>query len=473
MADLLSSDPTQKQRAALIWRYLSGMDIAALGDEDHLADTINYLQRSVELDPDERDTQLRLIAALRQQGTLQPARAALELALPRFPKDAALLLEAVQLALASKAFKKAVGLAKQVLEIDPINPTVRRLVGQAHFSHARKQIKASNFELARKELGAAAEWLRDAEDVATLNLLRALANDDAAGDSCLREAVANLGGGLAGGFQLALEAGRLGMNVTALLKRGGVDLKAAANIDAVVTLARAIEVAQENEKTLRAALLPLRPVLKRAQAGHFAEADFRVICEAWLRAKEYELLRHYADAALKHWPQRPVFVYFKATSYSDKLYLMPMQLQHQLERAADACDAQNDRQTSQRIQRLFAAFDAAMDAVIYPPEDDDFNGGVDIDIGEPGAAFEMLLQMGGEEMLFKIARQAMGKAAFEALRKQLGGSNKDFARALIKVMTQEARASGLPLPPLMPPAPPRKPTPIKPAQDIQRDLFDD
>jgi hypothetical protein len=86
--------------------------------------------------------------------------------------------------------------------------------------------------------------------------------------------------------------------------------------------------------------------------------------------------------------------------------------------------------------------------------------------------------MGGEELLFKIARQAIGKAAFEALRKQMGGSDKEFARALIQVMTQEARASGMPMPPLMPPAPPRKPAPqkpvpLKPAQDIQRDLFDD
>jgi tetratricopeptide (TPR) repeat protein len=493
LAEMLTGDASQKQRAALIWRSLSGIDIAALGDEDVLADSINCLQRSVELDPDERETQLRLIAALRHQGELQQARGALDRALPRFPKDAALLLEAVQVALASKAFKKAVGLAKQVLEIDPINPTVRRLVGQAHFSHARKQIKANNLTAAGKELDAADAWLRDAEDFATLKLLRALTCDDTAADSRLREAVADLGdlagqpaGKLAGAFHLALEAGRLGMNVTLLLKRAGVDLKAAGDTGAVVALARAVEAARENERTVRAALLPLHPVLKRAITGHFAgrfaEADLRVICEAWLRAKEYELLRHYADAALKHWPQRPVFVYFKAASYSDKLYRMPMQLQHQLERAGDASHAQNDRQTMQRIQRLFAEFDAAMDAVMggpyLPPELDDFNGGMDIDIGEPGAAFEMLLQMGGEELLFKIARQAIGKAAFEALRKQMGGSDKEFARALIQVMTQEARASGMPMPPLMPPAPPRKPAPqkpvpLKPAQDIQRDLFDD
>jgi tetratricopeptide (TPR) repeat protein len=474
MAEQLAADPaldtTHKQRAALIWRRLSGIDISALDDSD--ADVIYRLKRSVEFDPDERETQLRLIAALRRQGELQQARASLELALPRFPKDAALLLEAVQVALASKAFKKAAGLAKQVLELDPINPTVRRLIGHAHFSHARKQIKTDNLASALKELEAAAEWLRAAEDVATLKLLRALASDDAEADIRLRDAVADLGGGLAGAFHLTLEAGRLGMNAVALLQRGGVDLKAAADAGAVVALVRAIEAARETEKAVRAALLPLRPVLKRAITGHYAEADLRVICEAWLCAKENELLRLYADAALKHWPQRPLFVYFKAASYSDKLYQMPMQLQHQLERAAEASHAQNDRHTSQRIQSLFGALDADM---IGPEEDDDFIG--ELDAGDPGVAFEMLLQMGGEETLFKIARQAMGKATFDMLRKQLGGNNKDFARALIELMAQEARATGMPPPPRkpQPPAPrkPQPPAPRKPAQDIQRDLFDD
>jgi len=475
MAEQLAVDPaldtTHKQRAALIWRRLSGIDIAALDDSD--ADVIYRLKRSVEFDPDERETQLRLIAALRRQGELQQARASLELALPRFPKDAALLLEAVQVALASKAFKKAVGLAKQVLELDPINPTVRRLIGHAHFAHARKQIKTNNLAAAHKELDAAAEWLRAGEDAATLKLLRALASEGTDADIRIRDAVADLGGGLAGNlagaFHLILEAGRLGLNTTALMQRGGVDLKTAPDVGAVVALAQAIEAARETEKAVRAALLPLRPALKRAITGHYAEADLCLICETWLRAKENELLLIYADAALKHWPQRPIFVYFKAASYAAKLYQMPMQLQHQLERAADASHAQNDRHTYQRIQRLFHALDAAM---TVPEDDDDFIGG--LEAGDPGAAFELLLQMGGEEMLFKLAKQAMGKAAFDALRKELGGNDKDFARALIELMAQEARANSM-MPPPLKPLPPVKPPPAprKPAPDIQRDLFDD
>ena len=474
LAEMLTGDASQKQRAALIWRRLSGIDIAALGDEDVLADSINCLQRSVELDPDVRETQLRLIAALRRQGELQQARGALDRALPRFPKDAELLLEAVQVALASKAFKKAVGLAKQVLEIDPINPKVRRLVGQAHFSHARKQFKARNPAAADKELDAAAEWLRTGEASASLDLLRALIQDNRTSHTAIQAAVASLGGGLAGAFHLVLEAGRLGLDAASLLPRSGVDLKSVPAPAAVKALAQALDAAREEAgkaeiKKLRSALLPFLPVLKRAAAGSYTEADMIFVCEAFFGAEAIDLLRLYADAALKRWPARPLFVYFKAASFADTPYLMPLQLRNDLDRAAEKC-RQNDRRTCQRIESLFHAYE---DDMPIPDDGDDFIG--NLDTADPGVIFEMMLQMGGEEMLFSTVRKTIGKAAFDALRKELGGSNKDFARALIEVMAQEARSLAMP-PPFKPSVPiPLAPKPgaRKPASDIQRDLFDD
>ncbi|MDP2832124.1 MAG: tetratricopeptide repeat protein [Pseudomonadota bacterium] len=466
MAELLGGNPARRRQAALIWLRLSGIDLAALGEAGALhPEALVCLERSVDLDPDQRDPQLRLIAELRHAGELQQARARLDQALPRFPKDAELLLEAVQVALAGKAFKKAVGLAKQVLELDPINPKVRRLIGQAHFSHARKLIKAKNGPSARKELDAAAEWLRGSEDGATLNLLRALAGDDPA-SAAIRDAVADLGGALLGGFHLALEAGRLGLDAADLLTRGEVDLAATPAPATVAALARTLEAARDMDKTLRDttlrnALHPLRPALRRAATGRYAEAEQRLICEAWLRRKESELLRLYADAALKHWPQRPIFVYFKAMAqYADMPYNMPERMRYDLERAADAALAQGDRRTFQRIQDLLHPIESDE----FYPEDD--VGFVDRLMGnDPGAMFEMLLRMGGEEALFNLARQAMGKREFDTLRKELGGNDKEFARALVEMMAQQAQQEK------QAPAP-RKPTPRK-LTDNQRNLFDD
>ncbi|MDP2431294.1 MAG: tetratricopeptide repeat protein [Pseudomonadota bacterium] len=465
MAELLGGDPEKKRQAALIWRRLSVMDLAPLEEAGALyPDDIVCMERSVDLDPDQRDTQLRLIAELRHVGALQQARARLDQALPRFPKDAELLLEAVRVALAGKAFKKAVGLAKRVLELDPINPKVRRLIGQAHFSHARKQIKAKNHPSARKELEAAAEWLRGSEDGATLNLLRALASDDpASADGAIRDAVADLGGALLGGFHLALEAGRLGLDAAVLLARGKVDLTATPAPAAVAALARALEAAREMDTTLRGnalrtALHPLRPALRRAASGRYAEAEQRLICEAWLRRKEKELLRLYADAALKHWPRQPLFVYFKAMAqYADMPYNMPERMRYNLEDAAEAALAQGDRRTFQRIQDLLHPIEPDR---FYPEDDYDFVGGLADD--DPGAMFEMLLRMGGEEALFSMARQAMGKKMFDALRKELGGNNKEFARALVELMAQQARLDDI-----------QAPAPRKPSDINQRNLFDD
>lgn len=468
MAELLGGDPDQQRHAALIWRRLSGMDLAALGDAGALhPDDVVYLERSVDLDPDQRDTQLRLIGELRHAGALQQARARLDLALPRFPKDAELLLEAVRVALAGKAFKKAVGLAKRVLELDPINPKVRRLVGHAHFSHARKQIKADNRPAARKELEAAAEWLRGEEDGAMLNLLRALASDDLqSADAAIRGAVADLGGALLGGFHLALEAGRLGLDAARLLARGKIDLAATPAPAEVVALTRALDAARDRDTTmrdqaLRTALHPLRPALKRAAGGRYGESEQRLICETWLRRKEYELLRLYADVALKHWPRHPLFAYFNAMAqYANMPYNLPMRMRNDLECAAEAALSQGDRRTVQRIQDLLHPRETDM---FHPEDEDNFDGGL-LD-GDPGAMFEMLLRLGGEEALFNMARQAMGKQAFTALRKQLGGNDKQFARALVELMAEQARFGAVPAP--------GKPGPRKVSDTNQRNLFDD
>ncbi|MCK7481412.1 MAG: hypothetical protein M0C28_32680 [Candidatus Moduliflexus flocculans] len=105
---------------------------------------LDWWAQSLELDPEDRAIHLRLIRALRERSELKETRVGSTppwRASPRMPE---VLLEAVETALASGAFKKAAGLAKRVLEIDPINPRVRAVVGHAHLSHARKQIAGSN-----------------------------------------------------------------------------------------------------------------------------------------------------------------------------------------------------------------------------------------------------------------------------------------------------------------------------------------
>ena len=471
MATLLSARPDQKLRTALIWRHLA--DLGRDGGLDSAA--FNYLKKSLELDPDDRDSTLLVIRVLRSDNDLAQARAYLDRALPRFPKDAGVLLEAVEVALAGKAFKKAVGLAKQVLELDPINPQVRGLIGHALFSHARKQIKARNHSAARKELDAAEEWLCAPTDRATLKLLRSLATDGEtiAGNAQLREAVADFGGALVGAFHLLLEAGNVGVYPKALLQRAGIDLVAAPAAEGVVALAHALNAARDDKRAICAALDPLRAPLKRAVKAKFSEADHLLVCEALQRFEEDELLSIYAEAALKRWPGRPIFVYLRAVArYEKSTFYIPERELYALEKAFKEAKIQGDQRTASRIGLLLAP---PMDDMPFPGDDslnpfDDYPD-------DPRAMFELLLSMKGEKDFLNMVRQAVGSQAFADLKQQVGGNQKDFIRRLIDMMVDMGGVSINNPPPadfLPPPVnlpPPRKK--FRPPPEIQKDLFDD
>jgi hypothetical protein len=181
-----------------------------------------WLERSLELDPDDRATHLKLISLHRQAtGPEGGACVCGNGAGALCQRSGAVLLEAVETALAGNAFKKAVTLAKRLLDLDPINSKVRAVIGQAHLSHARKQIRAGRPEAAGKELDLADEWLATADERSVSKLLRGLSATDATATALLREAVAELGGKLLASFHLVLESIRIGSPTTVELQRAG------------------------------------------------------------------------------------------------------------------------------------------------------------------------------------------------------------------------------------------------------------
>ncbi|MFA7241012.1 MAG: hypothetical protein WC091_12955 [Sulfuricellaceae bacterium] len=486
MMELLSAHPDQKLRIALILRHL-----AALGRRNRMEEGVDggafeYLKRSLEFDPEDRDATLTVIGVLRSDNDLVQARAYLDKALLRFPKDAKVLLEAVEVALAGKAFKKAVGLAKQVLELDPINPQVRGLIGQALFSHARKQIKAHNPVAARKELDAAEEWLKSPTERAMLKLLRALVAEeqrDAGHPLLLREAMADFGVPLVGAFHLLLEAGKVGSNPKALLLKAEGNLASTPSTDAVVALAHALNAVPEGEKALGAALEPLRAMLKRAAKLKFAEADHLLVCEALQRIEEDELLAVYAKAALKRWPGRPVFIYLDVVArYGSCYYDIPDRVLYMLDDIVDDARAQGDHRTAARIR-----------ALLSPPPDDDFmdddddelfgmpfpdmKGGFDPFGGlpaDPRTMLELVVAMEGEKALFEMVRQTLGKKVLDDLKKQSGGNKPDFIGRLIDMLVKGAPPNYLPDADAASPV--KRPQPRKlpaPAPENQKELFDE
>ena len=95
---------------------------------------------------------LELIGRYRDEDQSKDWHRLAEEAVQRFPDNSAVLLQATASAVARKAYKKAAGFARRLLQIDPINAGVRRQMIELQVAHARKQMRARRADLAAKEL---------------------------------------------------------------------------------------------------------------------------------------------------------------------------------------------------------------------------------------------------------------------------------------------------------------------------------
>ncbi|MFN0317448.1 MAG: tetratricopeptide repeat protein [Burkholderiales bacterium] len=469
MVESVMVEPGQRMRAALVLSHLADSHQHGGAPGALCAHGIAWLAQSLDLDGEDRGTHLRLIRALRLHGTApKKLRKRLDAAVAKFPKDAEILLEAMQNASESGAYKRAVGLAKRVLEFDPINSKVRSALGQAHLSHARKLMAAGNLNGARQELEEAAQWLHGPEERGATNLLQVLAAGQI-DEAPLRAAVAALGGGLPGTFHLLLEALRTKRDAKMLLQRAGADLRATPPAPQVVAFARALNASPDTDKILRAALLPLEPMLQRAAALQFAEPDHLLVCEALHRRQERDLARRYAEAALKRWPGRPVFVYLRAEAiFGGDVGPVSRKELAALEDAWDKAKSQGDIRTAARLDELLSllANDFGM-----PGPSSGLPQFPDLGPTSPLAAIEALLALGGEDVFLEMARKQFGNRTFDDLRRDIGGNKKQFVRALVDLFVN-LEAGGEGAPGKFPPAP-ASPSKRRPALPGQKDFFDE
>lgn len=439
-ASLPSSDPAQTLRAAMVLRRLAS---DGQFDVDETSQVIVWLRRSLDLEPEHLASELRLLRELRSAGELKELRQRLDKALPRFANDAALRLEAVHAALASGAFKKAIGLAKEVLALDPIHPQVRGLIGQAHVSQARKHIAAGKPTAAEPELDQAHTWLRAADDLATLGLLRGIAAlPGERGASLLRQGLAGFAEPLVGSFRLAYEVRQVRRDADIVLALAGHDARRTPSHAELLALAKRLNHLPAVDPEARTALASLAPMLTRAvgQPG-IAQADLVLVCEAFERHGQDDLLKRIAKSALKQWPKHPMFIAFEvAARHGSALWNMPIRDFERIDQALDAAVTSGDRPALSRLRRMLdkaylgpplrrsgrAGAAAALEDLNWPG-DSDF---------EPSLA-EMLsglLAVAGPQEFIKIARQKLGKAAFDQARREIGGDDATFARALLTLM---------------------------------------
>ena len=441
LVKLQAASPVGRRRGALVLRRLADEHKDHGADGQLCGHALDWLNQSLEFDPADRDTHLKLLRHARAEGDLKQARTWLERAQQDLPGDVPLMLQAVEIALAAGAFKKAAGLAKQVLAIEPLNPQVRTLIGQAHLSHARKQIKAGNPGVALRELSEAADWLPGASERGQIKLLRGLATPPGpAGDGLLREALAELGGPLLGAFHLLLEGKH--SPPTDLLLRAAVDLKASASVADLLGLAQALNKLPERHGPVPVALRPLHAALVQAAAKlPLAEGEYLQVCEALHRQAQSDLTLNFAQAALRHWPQRPIYLYFAAAGrIGGRPGPLDLGELRRLEQAMDQARNEGDERTATRIGKLLHRMGASRRGAHLPDDwDDDDDDPDDVGADEVRAILEAALAgSGGVDRFLDSARRQLGKAIFDDMRRTIKGDKRQFAEALVELLAAEA-----------------------------------
>lgn len=457
-----SADTRDRLRAAMVLRHMAGMK--EHGSREGLLDKAGagYLLRSLEFDASDCDVHVQLVANFRRKGDLKKARERLEAGLALFPESVALLTEAVETALASSAFKKAVTTGRRLLELDPLNRKVRALLGNAHLSHAGKHITAEKLGPAKKEIEEARAWLDGTHDQGRLLLLQAW-TEPAGSDERLRlarQAVTAWGGGLGAGWRLVREAQGLFPNFQInsakwLLDEAGIDASQALTPTDVLALVQVLEHESPIERKGADPFVAWRKaLLELAAQPWFDEAATMRICEALSRHKEHNLLEKFANSARKRWPDRPLFVYHAvAARFGKRGEILSERDFDDLDEAQQRAHKGKDFKLDARIQALFDADDP------FPDDDyddaDPANGMPELDPQVFREMLEISIQMDGGKQFMQKARLEMGDEILSAVEKAFGGNKKLVLNHLIDmVVTHVTGMNDEPFP--LPAAKPKK-----------------
>ena len=312
LAESLShqSVPDARLAQAVVLRHLA--DLAqhhpdAFDDAwgDPVAD---YLERSLKADPDHLPATLALLDRCRKADSPKDWYDATEQAVRRFPGNAAVLLHAVDAAVARSAYKKAAGFARRLLTLDPINQSVRQRMIELQLAYARKQMRSGRADLAGKALSQAAEWERPDAPSAALRIGQALVAKQ--GDQSaelapgLRHAVQIAGGAAVGWFRAVLEAALMGWSEQ---RRQPLHRELAAaragepSREVILSLIGMLSQKEirDSKRVVTSVLWRIEPLLAAGSGIAWSPAEFQTIAASLHELTAYDALRVYARDALQ------------------------------------------------------------------------------------------------------------------------------------------------------------------------------
>jgi len=418
------------------------------------------LESSLVYDPDDRDIYLRLIDHYRGTGMLNESRRLLKQAQARWPADKPLLIAAMETALAGGAFKKAAGIGREILSVDPINTGVRERLVDAHLAHARKNLCGRRADLAAKALVEAGEWVRGERMDDKVELLRGfvvLAENEAEGLSRLRSVAERLGNGLAARLTLGVEAAQSGVSVPTLFAGLGWSSPPQVRPDDLLDFLARLRAFQDAGVELPHRFLEsLSAPLQSAARLELDRGQLESACETLARAAMHKARFGFARAALRRYPGEPVFeLHLFEAKHSDQGYLGVEE--REIERLEDA----EQRAREAGDMRLAVRLGELLDRIgeMGPSAEPMLPGGPGG--ASPGALFaEMVGMLGVEGVLAMVKGPGPLAEALREIQRELGAAG---LRSLLEaIAANPAEFGALPFPgPDMRPAEPRRSSPRK------------
>jgi tetratricopeptide (TPR) repeat protein len=361
-------DSDESLRLALVHRHIAQLLEPRSESLPLQFHTLEHLETSLEHDPADRDSLLKLLAHNLHVGDLKEARHWVDQALAQFPDDPDCLFRAAETAVAGQAFKKAARYAERILATDSINAGARGLLVDAYLGHARKQIRAGKLEAARREVNNAAGYARSAVDSARVGLADALvtfAGDGPKVGAALAGAAERAGDPLVGRFLLLLEAGRAGQDLAAVERAAGQPagkaLGTREHVFALVDTLASLRADQQHKPSIEAALNKLAPTFNQVAQTRLDRGRAVQVCEILLRYRQYKPLKRYALAALKRWKGDPLFEFYRVFGHKQGNRIRPFE--KAFEHLNNACDRAYEAGDMHTFERIRSTLDDILPAL--------------------------------------------------------------------------------------------------------------
>jgi tetratricopeptide (TPR) repeat protein len=361
-----AADTEARLSAGVIYRHLARLtqDHPEIeGEGTSKFPCIEYLERSLQADPDHLPSVLQLIGLYRTNEHDKDWHRLAEEAAQRFPEESAILLQAVDSAIRRKAYKKAVGFARQLLTLDPINQAARQRMIELYISHARKQTRSKRADLAWKELAKAAEWERPGAPSFLLYINQGLVGLELGrgpdAEARLRQGVELSGGGVAGWFRASLEHALMnaGEANAALLRQELVRAQQAEapTKEGILSIVSAVsgDEARASKKVVAGLILRTRDWLLKGSNLAWSAAEFHPIAEMFKLADAYDLMGDYAKPASRREPADATWRFYQvvARTKGDPDRLSFSETDELIEIAEDA-SRRHDFHLANRIERF-------------------------------------------------------------------------------------------------------------------------